>query len=107
MEQSLEEIVGFPRFLLPGGDVFGPLPQHSASAWPGLGAFGGVAVGGGEWRACSVVEDVPHFSLFCPFIADLWEGLYVRLLGLISCLAWDWEILMLAFSSLGCRRSCW
>jgi hypothetical protein len=46
---------------------------------------------------CGGLEDVQHFFQRCPLVADLWEGLYFKLVGLMPGLPSDFKLLMLAF----------
>ncbi len=77
------------------------LPSFTTSSlfvdsWPALVWLPVGPVGPGE------VEDGSHFFLFCPWVANLWEALCVRLLGLVP-VPGGWEMLMLAFPSVACQ----
>jgi hypothetical protein len=54
-------------------------------------------VADGSCPHCGVLETPRHFFQQCPCIADLWEGLYARLVALVPGLPSDVELLMLAF----------
>jgi hypothetical protein len=38
---------------------------------------------------CGGLEDMQHFFQWCPMMADLWDGLYFRLVGLMPGLLSD------------------
>ncbi len=54
-------------------------------------------VADGSCPHCGALESPSHFFQQCPCIADLWEGLYARLVTLLPGLPLDVEFLMLAF----------
>jgi hypothetical protein len=54
-------------------------------------------VADGSCPHCGALESPAHFFQQCPPIADLWEGLYARLVTLVPGLPSDVELLMLAF----------
>jgi hypothetical protein len=53
------------------------------------------AVADGACAHCGDIEDVVHFFQRCPPAADLWDGLYVKLLSLVP--GFSSDLLMLAF----------
>jgi hypothetical protein len=59
--------------------------------------------GSSDCIVCGVREDLSHFYLVSPRTADLWEGLYIRILAIIPGFPPDWEFLMLAFTELSWR----
>jgi hypothetical protein len=54
-------------------------------------------VADGSCPHCGALETPRHFFQQCPRIADLWDGLYARLVALVPGLPSDVELLMLAF----------
>jgi hypothetical protein len=54
-------------------------------------------VADGSCPHCGALETPQHFFQQCPRIADLWDGLYARLVALVPGLPSDVELLMLAF----------
>ncbi len=56
-------------------------------------------VADGSCPHCGALESPRHFFQQCPHIADLWEGLYARLVALVPGLPSDVELLMLAFQA--------
>ncbi len=55
------------------------------------------AAADGACPHCGDPEEVEHFFQCCRQVADLWDGLYVRLLSLVPGFPSDWDLLWLAF----------
>ncbi len=78
----------------PGGQVLQAALQHSSPEGPS-GLHWGRS--DGACPHCGDPEEVEHFFQRCRRVADLWDGLYVRLLSLVPGFPSDWDLLWLAF----------
>ena len=90
----LEEVVGLwaPPPLV---DKFFRLLHNILPLRGRLASFGAAA--DGACPHCGEPEEVEHFFQRCQRVADLWDGLYVRLLSLVPGFPSDRDLLWLAF----------